>query len=790
MKQIFCRALITIIVFAAVSALARAAVFPDVPADHPNAAAIDYLTKEDIISGYPDGTFGPELPVNRAEALKILLLGSGIITQTTPQDEFPDVSNEAWFAPFVASARDRGIAEGYPDGFFRPEQTVNLVESLKMLLFTNAVALENYATDQKLFADTQERAWYNAFLNYAQKFELVEADAESKIFPATPLTRGALAEIVYRFKTRAEEACPRLLENTKTVPANYFTGITLTADLPNVFYEGETFLLRGSVAGSAVHATTFFSNEAGEQTAFAGKVEAGVFAIPTEFSTPGLYNFSVLPGLSGSGHVTSVEILPRECVPATVDVGGSPPTNLQTSLTDNNPILSWDNGENNLIRVVLRQGEQRLEKLLSAGQSSLTLDPADFVDWQEGAATIQLFGAKSEHGWSFEPRTPWLGSMILTLDLTQHHFSSWREDDLTLLTLPTTREPALSISGTAKIDLETTAYLINPDGSVTEITITDGSETIPAGTPFALNLQLPEIATYIVEINDSGGLPVLNHPLYIGGKFPLLPDFVDLREAPDEKRKISINRERAIWLRLVNEFRAQHRLPAVKLDAELSNFAQDYAKRMQQEDFFGHTDPQGHGPDARRRTAGLLLPVGENLARNTKTEYAHAGLLRSAAHRSNILTPQWRRVGLGVAEGDNGNLFFVQEFSTDPLTETNLNEFKTDLYDLLDADRQEQGLPSLILDLELDPTAQSWSEKMLAENSIAFIIGAESLQNSIRSTGYAGSFASFVASAGQLETLIEGLSAEPAWTNADLVRITIGLVQGADGGFRATFILR
>ncbi|MFH1375529.1 MAG: S-layer homology domain-containing protein [Patescibacteria group bacterium] len=790
MKQISKRAFIAVLVFTGTAVLAQAAVFPDVPANHPNAAAIDYLTKEEIISGYPDGTFQPELPVNRAEALKILLLGSGIITQTTPQNEFPDVSNEAWFAPFVASARDRGIAEGYPDGFFRPEQTVNLVESLKMLLTTNKVALENYATDQKLFADTEERAWYNAFLNYAQKFELVEADATDKIFPATPLTRGALAEIVYRFKTRTEEACPRLLENVKTVPANYFTGITLMFELPNVFYEGETFLLRGSVTGSATHATVFFSNETGKQTAFAGEVEAGAFVIPMEFNTPGFYNFSVLPGLSGSGHVTSIEILPRECVPATVAVGGSPPVNLLLSLTDNNPTVSWNRGENNLIRIVLRQREHRLEKLLSAGQDFFVFAPADFVNWQEGSATIQVFGARSERGWSFEPRTPWVGSQILTLDLTQHHFSNWREDDLTLLTLPTIREPFLNISGTAKIDLETTAYLINPDGSVTEIMIIDSSETIPAGTPFALNLQLPEIDTYIVEINDSGGLPVLNHPLYVGGKFPLLPDFADLREAPDEKRKISVNRERAIWLRLVNEFRAKHHLSAVRLDAELSNFAQDYAEKMQQEDFFGHTDPHGQGPDARRRAAGLLLPVGENLARDTETEYAHAGLLRSAAHRSNILSPQWTRVGLGVAENDKGSLFFVQEFSTDPLTEANLNEFKTGLYDLLSTERQEQGLPGLILDLELDTAAQSWSEKMLAENSLGFIIGAESLENLIRSTGYAGSFASFVASAGQLATLVEGLSEESIWMDVSKVRVTIGLTQGPDGGFRATFILR
>ncbi len=789
--NIFRKLVFSALVFVALCGAARAASFSDVSLAHANAAAIDFLTKEGVIAGYPDGSFRPENPVNRAEALKILLLASGITAQTTPQNEFPDVSDEAWFAPFVASARVRGIAGGYPDGFFRPEQTVNLVESLKMLFTTNKISLENYETKTKLFADSEKSAWYNDFLLYAKTFEIVEADPTNQVFPATSLTRGQLAEIVYRFRLRAERICPRLLENTKTFPATYFREVSLTSELPNIFYENEAFGLAGSTTESAENVTVVFENrESKKHTQFSAKVEANNFSLAPEFRTPGHYNFSVIPSTTDRNTAAIIEVLPRECAPATVEsVGGNPPANLQTSLQENKPTVSWDSGENNLFRVVIRQGDNRFERLISAGQSTFSLDPADFESFKLGDATLQIFGAKSEHGWSYEPRTQWLGSSILTLNLSQHHFSTFDEERLVLPSLPVYRGPRISFTGTAKSDIEPDVYLINPRGRVEAISILENAEKIPAGSPFVLNLQLPEIGTYILEINATDGIAVLNHPLYLPNEFPLIPDFADLREASSPDQKISLNREKAIWLRLVNEFRAQQQLPKVDLDAGLTEFAQKYAERMVIENFFGHVDLAGNSPDTRRKLAGLQLPVGENLARDSKTEYAHSGLLRSAAHRANIVAPEWTRVGLGIAKDAEGRMIFVQEFSADPLTSQNINEFKLHLHELINAVRRERSAPEFILDGQLDSAAQNWSEKMVAEDFLNFTKSNESLENTIRTTGYAGSFTTFIAFASQLSQLVDNLD-DGIFTDGGKERVAIGLAQGLDGGFRATLVFR
>jgi uncharacterized protein YkwD len=770
--------------------VAQAATFSDVELDHPNAAAIDYLSKEGVIAGYPDGSFGPDNPVNRAEALKILLLASDIPANTSRSGNFPDVADEAWFAPFVFSANARSIASGYPDGFFRPEQTVNLVEALKMLFAANSISLDNYQTDEQLFADSEKRAWYNAFLFYAKTFEIVEADSSNQIFPATPLTRAQLAEVVFRFQLRVANVCPQFLENTKTIRTSYFREIMLASELPNVFYEDEVFGLQGTLANSAEKVSAIVENrETKEQSQFTSKVENQNFTVPVSFTTPGSYNFTAIPSTTNSNTAVTIEVLPRECQPATIVTSGTPPINIQTSLENNEPTITWEAAENNLFRVVIRQGENRFEKLVSANQASLTLDPADFADFVAGEATLQVFGAKAEQGWSFEPRSEWFGSTVVNLNLSQHHFSIFDDKNIILPSLPTYRGPRISLTGTARTDIEADAYLINPRGKVETVPILDNVDEIPAGAQFALNLQLPEVGTYILEINATNGIAVLNHPLYLPAEFPLLPDFADLRKAQGDDARLSVNREKSLWLRQVNDFRAQQQLPKVSLNSELSKFAQAYAEEMAAQNFFGHVDLAGNNPDARRKIFGLQLPVGENLARDSKTEYAHAGLLRSAAHRANILTPEWTRVGLGIAEDSEGRLLFVQEFSFDPLSDTNLDESQDDLLDLINAIRTERGAPIFTLDGQIGPAAQSWSEKMVAEDFTNFTNGSDSLENSIRATGYSGSFATFIATAGRLSQIVETLS-DDLFTDASKTHVAIGLAQDGDGRLRVTLVFR
>lgn len=107
---------------------------------HPNSfleTYLEYLSEKSIISGYPDGTFKPNQSINRAEALKIIFSTTSPESLDSPEDPeapFDDVPNDQWFSPFIRSAKTLNIVSGYPDGSFKPGQKVNRAEFIKMAM--------------------------------------------------------------------------------------------------------------------------------------------------------------------------------------------------------------------------------------------------------------------------------------------------------------------------------------------------------------------------------------------------------------------------------------------------------------------------------------------------------------------------------------------------------------------------------------------------------------------------------------------------------------------------------
>jgi hypothetical protein len=179
------------------AALAQNAGFSDVPRSHPHYVGITYLDQSDVISGYEDGTFKPQNPINRAEVLKIILNGSGIGGAEQFQAYFPDVGQEQWFAPFVVKAKDLGIVKGNEsDGTFTPARQVNLAEFLKMLLATNQIDVSSFA-DKQLVNNVTPEMWFAPYVNYATAIGIVSPDQEGNLDAGRPLNRGEVANMMY-----------------------------------------------------------------------------------------------------------------------------------------------------------------------------------------------------------------------------------------------------------------------------------------------------------------------------------------------------------------------------------------------------------------------------------------------------------------------------------------------------------------------------------------------------------------------------------------------------------------
>lgn len=183
---------------------AGAPVFLDVASDHPHFEAIQALSARGVIQGYSNNTFRPDQLVNRAEALKIILLGSDILVpEIQPQTLFPDVTGEVWYGKYVAKAKNLNIIRGDEGtGLFRPGDTINLAEILKVLLKANTIQVKTPQASP--YADVPPDSWFAPYFDYARFIGLLDQSSNEAVHPDQAINRGMMAELLYRLSLKPQ----------------------------------------------------------------------------------------------------------------------------------------------------------------------------------------------------------------------------------------------------------------------------------------------------------------------------------------------------------------------------------------------------------------------------------------------------------------------------------------------------------------------------------------------------------------------------------------------------------
>jgi uncharacterized protein YkwD len=114
----------------------------------------------------------------------------------------------------------------------------------------------------------------------------------------------------------------------------------------------------------------------------------------------------------------------------------------------------------------------------------------------------------------------------------------------------------------------------------------------------------------------------------------------------------------------LNQERVAHGLPALQLDSALSDAARDHADDMARNHYFDHVSPQGVTPWDRMRMHNCTFSyAGENIALAGSEQQADLALWNSPAHRENILSSHFTRVGIAAVRSDDGRLYFVEDFA-------------------------------------------------------------------------------------------------------------------------------
>ena len=130
---------------------------------------IGYLTRYNILNGYPDGSFKPDNPITRAEFSKVASMFDKIAGGGS---NFSDVPASHWAKRFIDSAYNKGWIKGYPDGSFRPERNLTRAETVTVI---NRM-LARYADESFVLANQSTVKYYNdGTRNHWAYFDIMEA---------------------------------------------------------------------------------------------------------------------------------------------------------------------------------------------------------------------------------------------------------------------------------------------------------------------------------------------------------------------------------------------------------------------------------------------------------------------------------------------------------------------------------------------------------------------------------------------------------------------------------------
>jgi hypothetical protein len=113
--------------------------FSDVPASHPFYAAIEWAASEGLVNGYSDGRFKPANPITRQAMATILWRLNNEPPHPPGPPSFTDVPATSLFYDAIEWAAFVHIANGFPDGTFRPTGVITRQSAAAFLFRYNDV---------------------------------------------------------------------------------------------------------------------------------------------------------------------------------------------------------------------------------------------------------------------------------------------------------------------------------------------------------------------------------------------------------------------------------------------------------------------------------------------------------------------------------------------------------------------------------------------------------------------------------------------------------------------------
>ena len=162
-------------------------------ADHWAKEEIEYLMSKDVVSGYPDGSFKPDKQITRAEFVKMINYIFGYSEKNSVS--FTDVGEGDWFYDEIGKAVKAGYISGYDDGTMKPNNPITRQEVSKVMgMVFDLNESEESAGD---FVDADRIGdWARGYVGILKDKGYISGYPDGTFKPGNSITRAESVKIV------------------------------------------------------------------------------------------------------------------------------------------------------------------------------------------------------------------------------------------------------------------------------------------------------------------------------------------------------------------------------------------------------------------------------------------------------------------------------------------------------------------------------------------------------------------------------------------------------------------
>ncbi|MFA4844170.1 MAG: S-layer homology domain-containing protein [Candidatus Margulisiibacteriota bacterium] len=172
----------------------RLATFADLTKDYWSKEPVERMLTLGLIRGYPDNRFLPNNSITRAELTALIVKLAKNESRRYPPRAFSDVPSSHWAAEPIRSSSELGLMTGFPDGTFRPDNTITRLEGIALIARFDHLSAP--LGDGPPYVDLPAGNWASELVQGAKQAGRLSYIKTNYLSPFEQLSRGETARLL------------------------------------------------------------------------------------------------------------------------------------------------------------------------------------------------------------------------------------------------------------------------------------------------------------------------------------------------------------------------------------------------------------------------------------------------------------------------------------------------------------------------------------------------------------------------------------------------------------------